>query len=151
MKKLFAILACFLLFVSCSKKSDQKETQVAELSNLPKLAPVKVPKGVTGTYVGELPCDECDHRSVEMTLDSTGSLVIKETLDKSAPIISKATYKDSSSYVIVRFNDGKRFWTFKNNKGTSLIYLNIDGKPYMDDTEEPYQLFRILNVPSTKE
>ena len=55
-----------------------------------------------------------------------------------------ATFKDSAEFILVRFDDGKRFFSFQKDGGTSIVYLNVEGKPYLDDSEMPYRLLRIL-------
>lgn len=80
-----------------------------------------------------------------MNLDSSGNAQIEEIFlaEKTDTLKSTATYRDSADYLLVRFDDGKRFLNFLKRGGTSLEYLNIEGKPY-EDSDEPYHLIRIL-------
>ncbi len=146
MKKTLALIFAALL-VACSSEAEKGKRIEEDLKALPKLSPIEIPEGTVGTYVGSLPCDECDVHRVKMTLDSAGRALIEEIFvsDESDTLRSSAAYKDSSGFIIVRFDDGKRFFCFQKNKGTSLFYLR-NGKVYTDETEEPYQLLRLLNV-----
>lgn len=148
--KYFALSLLFLFLFACAQEDEKKAEKVEEtLKSLPKLAEIQVPEGVEGVYVGMLPCDECDIHRVRMTLDSAGKAAVQEVFISSAgedTVKSSATYIDSAEFVAVRFDDDRRFFRFQKHKGTSLYYLNRDGNVYLDETEEPYQLLRLLNV-----
>lgn len=149
--KCLCLFLAFFVF-ACTQSEEQKKSDKieADLKNLPKLAPIKIPEGVAGLYIGTLPCDECDTRRIRMELDSSGRAQIEEILFSAKPdtLKSSATFKDSADYVLVRFYDGKRFMNFLKRGGTSLEYLNIEGKPY-EDSEGPYRLIRILRKKSS--
>lgn len=146
MKKTLCFFAALFLF-ACTQSEEQKKSDKieADLKNLPKLSPIEVPEGVSGLYFGTLPCDECDSRRIRMELDSNGGAQIEEIFLKEKPdtLKSLATYADSADVITVRFADGKRFMNFQKRGGTSLEFLNADGKPY-ENAEEPYRLIRIL-------
>ncbi len=132
---------------ACTQSEEQKKSDKieADLKSLPKLSPIKIPEGVVGLYIGNLPCDACESRRIRMNLDSSGNAQIEEIFlaEKTDTLKSTATYRDSADYLLVRFDDGKRFLNFLKRGGTSLEYLNIEGKPY-EDSDEPYHLIRIL-------
>lgn len=144
--KCLSLFAVFLVF-ACTQSEEQKKSDKieADLKNLPKLSPIKIPEGVVGLYIGTLPCDECETRRIRMELDSNGNAQIEEFFFSAKPdtLKSSATFRDSADYILVRFDDGKRFMNFLKRGGTSLEYLNAEGKPY-EDSEEPYRLIRIL-------
>ncbi len=144
--KSLCLFAAFLVF-ACTQSEEQKKSDKieADLKNLPKLSPIKIPEGVVGLYIGTLPCDECETRRIRMELDSNGNAQIEEIFFSAKPdtLKSSATFRDSADYILVRFDDGKRFMNFLKRGGTSLEYLNAEGKPY-EDSEEPYRLIRIL-------
>lgn len=146
MNKILVLFSVLLVF-ACSSEVEKGKKIEEDLKALPKLSPIEIPEGVVGTYVGNLPCDECDVRRVKMTLDSAGRASIEEIFVSGTQdtVKSSAAYKDSSGFIVVRFDDGKRFFSFQKNKGTSLLYLR-EGKVYLDETEEPYQLLRLLNA-----
>lgn len=148
MKKYLGLFLIFL--IACSTSEEEKKIQKIEndLKNLPKLAPIEVPEGSAGTYVGMLPCDDCESRRVKLKLDSAGTATVEEILvaAKTDTLRNSATYLDSAGKVVVRFDDGKRFLAFEKHRGTSLYFLTLDGKVYRDESDEPYQLLRILNA-----
>ena len=151
MKKFFVAAALFSLILGCGQNENEAKAKKIEedLKALPKLAPVQIPEGVAGSYVGTLPCDECDLRRVKMNLDGDGNAFIEEFLfrrnEKTDTLQNRATYKDSAEFILVRFENANRFFAFQKSNGTSIVYLNVEGKPYLDDTEEPYRLLRILS------
>ncbi len=149
-KCLCLLLALFVF--ACTQSEEQKKSDKieADLKNLPKLSPIKIPEGVVGLYIGTLPCDECESHRIRMELDSNGNAQIEEIFlsAKTDTLKSSATYRDSADYILLRFDDGKRFMNFLKRGGTSLEYLNIEGKPY-EDSEEPYRLIRILKKKSS--
>lgn len=148
--KSLCLFAAFLVFACTQSEEEKKSDRIeADLKNLPKLAPIEIPKGVVGLYIGNLPCDECESRRIRMNLDSSGTAQIEEVFfsAKTDTLKSTATYRDSADYILVRFDDGKRFMNFLKRGGTSLEYLNIEGKPY-ENSDEPYHLIRILRKSS---
>ena len=150
MKRLVSLFVILFCIFGCGQNEDEVKSKKIEedLKALPKLAPIAVPEGSFGTYVGALPCDECDMRRVKMNLDSLGRAQIEEVLvygnEKMDTLKNTATFKDSAEFILVRFDDGKRFFSFQKDGGTSIVYLNVEGKPYLDDSEMPYRLLRIL-------
>lgn len=148
MKKYLGLFL-IVLIAACSTSEEEKKIEKIEndLKNLPKLASIEIPEGIAGTYVGMLPCDDCAARRVKMKLDSAGRATIEEVLvsNRTDTLRNSATYLDSAGRVIVRFEDGKRFFAFEKHRGTSLYFLSLDGKVYRDESDEPYQLLRILN------
>lgn len=149
--KCLCLFLAFFVF-ACTQSEEQKKSDKieADLKNLPKLSPIKIPEGVVGLYIGTLPCDECESHRIRMELDSNGNAQIEEIFlsAKTDTLKSSATYRDSADYIFLRFDDGTRFMNFLKRGGTSLEYLNIEGKPY-EDSEEPYRLIRILKKKSS--
>lgn len=147
MKKWICLFACLLAY-ACTQSEERKKSDKieADLKSLPKLSPIEVPAGVAGLYIGTLPCDECSSHQIKMELDSNGTAQIEEIFLKAKPdtVKSSATFLDSADHVVVRFDDKRRFLNFQKKNGTALECLNVEGKPYVDETDEPYRLIRIL-------
>jgi len=136
-----------LVFCACSESSHEEQPQPV-FSKLPAL---EAPKTLAGTYVGRLPCGDCEGVQVKLILDSLGGAQVEETEMRDSTItqVSAASYKDSLEWIRLQFANSPRVLSFKSKKGFSMVLLDFTGQEYVDESGEPYQLIRILNKPVT--
>ena len=139
----------FLLWVFCACSESSREEQPKPVFS--KLPAIEAPKTLAGTYVGRLPCEDCEGVQVKIVLDSLGGAQIEETEMRDSAItqVSAASYKDSIEIIRFQFANSPRTLSLKSKKGFSMVLLDFTGKEHVDESGEPYQLIRILNKPMT--
>jgi uncharacterized lipoprotein NlpE involved in copper resistance len=107
--KLGLLFIPVLILSGCSEKAP-------ETPPLPKLQAIEAPKTLAGTYVGRLPCEDCDEIRITMVLDSSGNANIQEIYkrDSALTLRSVATYQDSLGVIKIRFVNSNRTLHFRN-------------------------------------
>lgn len=127
------------LFVGCSEEKSEP---------LPDLAPVEIPKEISGLYSGRLPCDDCTSRMVRMTLSEGHSVeAVQLTLrDSMTTDTLKGTYAVTDSTIKVSLSDGKLHWNFLRSKYGNLSYMTAAGTVYEDKDGMRAELIHIFKV-----
>lgn len=111
---LTAILCGF--FVGCSEQKSEP---------LPDLPPVEIPADVYGFYSGQMPCDDCDRRIVDMDLLSDGTVLAVQTTVKGTAQVDtlRGTFVYADSIVKMDLSDKTVHWDFKRDKVGNLAYM----------------------------
>lgn len=127
--RLFLSGAAFLmaaLFVSaCSE--EKKEP-------LPDLPPIELPKSVPALYSGQLPCDDCKAKMVQMTLKDDMTVVAIQNTFKETTVVDTltGTYVVTDSTIKVSLSDNSVHWNFKRVGSGNLSYMTSAGTVYED-------------------
>lgn len=114
------------LFVSaCSE--EKKEP-------LPDLPPIELPKSVPALYSGQLPCDDCKAKMVQMTLKDDMTVVAIQNTFKETTVVDTltGTYVVTDSTIKVSLSDNSVHWNFKRVGSGNLSYMTSAGTVYED-------------------
>lgn len=114
-----------IIFISCDKKKNiYQNSEINHIS--------EIPKSITGTYIGQISCDDCDF--VELTLYGNSSYALKIQLfaeeDKEPIINEKGNYSyDKNNSILILDKYGFRF----RISGNKLYYLDKSNKYYQEE------------------
>ena len=117
MKYAYALTAMLCgFFVGCSEQKSEP---------LPDLPPVEIPADVYGFYAGQMPCDDCDRRIVDMDLLSDGTVLAVQTTVKGTAQVDtlRGTFVYADSIVKMDLSDKTVHWDFKRDKVGNLAYM----------------------------
>ena len=117
MKYAYALTAFLCgFFVGCSEQKSEP---------LPDLPPVEIPADVYGFYSGQMPCDDCDRRVVDMDLFNDGTVLAVQTTLKGAAQVDtlRGTFVYADSIVKMDLSDKTVHWDFKRDKVGNLAYM----------------------------
>ncbi|SHK76247.1 copper resistance protein NlpE N-terminal domain-containing protein [Fibrobacter sp. UWEL] len=119
------VLSTALLLSGCSE--EKKEP-------LPDLPPIELPKDVPALYSGQLPCDDCKAKMVQMTLKDDMSVVAVQNTFKETSVVDtlKGTYVVTDSTIKISLSDNTIHWTFKRIGSGNLSYMTSAGTVYED-------------------
>lgn len=141
--RLMAIAICFGL-LSCSEEKSEP---------LPELPPVEIPSDVSGTYSGQLPCDDCKAQMVRAILSADSSATVVRTLVQDSIVVDTLQGKFSvgaDSVVSIAVGDGRYSWKFKRSAIGNLALMNGSGEIYVDEDSLKCELIRLFVTPKTK-
>lgn len=120
-----AVTMAVLLVSACSE--EKKEP-------LPDLPPIELPKDVPALYSGQLPCDDCKAKMVQMTLNDDMSVVAVQNTFKETSVVDtlKGTYVVTDSSIKVSLSDNSIHWNFKRIGSGNLSFMTSAGTVYED-------------------
>ena len=124
MKYAYALTAMLCgLFMACSEQKSEP---------LPDLPPVEIPADVFGFYSGQMPCDDCKQRVVDMDLQNDGNVfAVQITMKDSTQVDTlRGTFVFADSIVKIDFSNNIH-WAFKRDKVGNLAFMKL-GDVYRD-------------------
>jgi hypothetical protein len=135
MKYFFTVIAVFVLF-ACNNGPGDADKPIDDSLTIVKAATTTVsgppPARVSGNFVGELPCADCEKTGVLLTLTESG---YEKTQHKVAPKIKsdllssqKGICMQDSGLITLNISQGKSTEKYKIISIDSLEYMGSKGK-----------------------